>query len=271
MSAPGGYYKMHRGWMNHPALSGARESFCRRAAWAWLVEAASWKPRRVNIAGRTIELQRGQLTASLRYLAEAWGWSVGAVRRFIERIETDTLVSTDTGTGQLVITVCNYEKYQSYDDETGTADGTPSGTEAAQLEHKTNKGKKGSKNLGDRDLFGDGKGEPAADDGFERWWALAPRRIGKGQARVAFKSALGKASLDVLIAGITQYAASVQGREPQFVCHPSTWLRGERWLDESPDDTTGPTGGTDFDREWAAAQAAGPETIEAFLIKHRGK
>lgn len=81
--------------------------------------------------------------------------------------------------------------------------------------------------------------EPAADaaigESFESWWKLYPRKIGKGQARKAFKAALKKTDLDTLTTGVETYSASVDDTEQQFIAHPATWLNGERW-----DDDTGP-------------------------------
>jgi hypothetical protein len=116
-----GYYKMHRGWMDHPVLQG--EPYSRRDAWVWLIEEACWRPRRFDINGKTVELQRGQLTASTRYLAEAWGWPQTNVRRFLARLQADAMIGSDSGSGQFVITICNYEKYQDAADEIGSPSG----------------------------------------------------------------------------------------------------------------------------------------------------
>lgn len=80
----GGFYRMHRGWLDHPVLGG--EPMCKRAAWAWLIEEASWSHRRRDIKGQTVQLDRGQLTASVRFLAEAWGWHRAKVERFLGRL-----------------------------------------------------------------------------------------------------------------------------------------------------------------------------------------
>ena len=36
MGAVSGFYLMHRDWMDHPALGGAREPHNRRSAWCWI-------------------------------------------------------------------------------------------------------------------------------------------------------------------------------------------------------------------------------------------
>lgn len=78
----------------------------------------------------------------------------------------------------------------------------------------------------------------AADGEFETWWSIYPRKVGKGQARKAYTSALKKASTDELSAAATAYAEKVATTEPRFIAHPATWLNGERWTDE-PDGESG--------------------------------
>jgi hypothetical protein len=107
-----GYYLMSRGWLDNPALGGKREPYCKRAAWAWLIEEAQWQDRRASIAGKTVILRRGQLSHSTRFMAKAWSWSEAAVRRFIERLKTDAMIDASTDAGQTIITLCNYDRYQ---------------------------------------------------------------------------------------------------------------------------------------------------------------
>lgn len=64
---------------------------------------------------------------------------------------------------------------------------------------------------------------------FEQFWQLYPRRVGKGQARRAFATALKKTTLPVLLAALQAYVFDPRER---FQPHPATWLNGERWLDE---------------------------------------
>ena len=50
----------------------------------------------------------------------------------------------------------------------------------------------------------------------------------------AWKTAVRKTDADVIITAAVSYAAAQQGKDPQYVAHPATWLNGERWLDEAP-------------------------------------
>lgn len=117
-----GYYLMHRGWMDNPAFNKAthREPFCQRAAWAWLIENAQFEPAQVKVGGKVVELQRGQLAHSLRFLGEAWGWQHDRVRRFVAVLSQLSMIATDTATGRLIISICNYDKYQVPPEKTAT-------------------------------------------------------------------------------------------------------------------------------------------------------
>ncbi len=70
------------------------------------------------------------------------------------------------------------------------------------------------------------------DEEFEEVWPLFPRRIGKGQAVRAYRTARKRASFDLLLQGVRRLAIECQTTEAKFIPHPATWLNGQRWLDE---------------------------------------
>jgi hypothetical protein len=130
-----GVFAMHRGWFDHPVF--ATEPFTEREAWAWLISEAAWCARIRRIGSAVVELKRGQLAASIRFLAERWQWSKSRVDRFLIRLKNGTMIGTDSGTGILVITICNYDKYQILTTPNGTANGTPSGTSSGTAAGQT--------------------------------------------------------------------------------------------------------------------------------------
>src|SRR5262249_49432502 len=68
-----------------------------------------------------LNLGRGQLSHSLRYMAKAWGWaSDKRVRTFLNRLKVDAQIDAQTSTSQTVITICNYERYQNPESAKGT-------------------------------------------------------------------------------------------------------------------------------------------------------
>ena len=71
---------------------------------------------------------------------------------------------------------------------------------------------------------------PDAD--FDEFYRLYPRKVGKGQARRAWTTAIKKADPADIIAALKSYWFS---DEKTFIAHPATWLNGERWLDQQSD------------------------------------
>jgi biotin operon repressor len=76
--------------------------------------------------------------------------------------------------------------------------------------------------------------EPENDisEQFNQFWAIYPRKKGKGQARKAFEKAMLKTDLETILAGVEAYVEHEDMYDPQFIAHPTTWLNGERWDDE---------------------------------------
>jgi hypothetical protein len=108
-------------------------------AYMWMVAEAAWKPRRQEVSnGRAVavvDLDRGQLTHSLRYMATAWKVTVKRVRTILHRFETGSLITTQTGTLQTIVTICNYSASQALGAAEGAQSGTQKGTQRARKGH----------------------------------------------------------------------------------------------------------------------------------------
>lgn len=128
-------FMIARSVFDHPLFSSKRE-FSRLEAWVWMLSEAAWKPRKISVSGKTVVLDRGQVCHSVRYMAEAWGWSKSSVERFLTRLKTETMIDAQSGTGQLVITVCNYDTYQLTPSSQRDSSGTETGTAAGQQRDK---------------------------------------------------------------------------------------------------------------------------------------
>jgi hypothetical protein len=106
-----GVFAVDRGvWDHH--LFASHDPLTRREAWLWLISEASWKPRVKRIGAAVIELARGQLAHSIRFVAEAWRWPKSNVARFLAALKTEAMIGTETVHGLTVVTICNYDEYQ---------------------------------------------------------------------------------------------------------------------------------------------------------------
>jgi hypothetical protein len=121
----GGVFAVDRRVFEHRIF--ADEPYTERLAWIWLLSEAGWKPKRVRTPHGMIDIGRGQLAHSQRFLAEKWRWDRSRVRRFLDLLECEKMVrierpSFDPAKGPAstqqkaqptaVLTICNYDKYQ---------------------------------------------------------------------------------------------------------------------------------------------------------------
>ena len=70
---------------------------------------------------------------------------------------------------------------------------------------------------------------------FEEFWKVYPRKVAKAEARKAWaQTEKIRPSTDALIEAIRAQSQTEQWMRGngQFIPHPATWLRGERWDDE---------------------------------------
>jgi hypothetical protein len=79
-----GYIAMPRSLFADARFS--REPYTEREAFLSLVADAAWRPCRVSLSKGSIDLRRGQLLASSRFLAVRWQWAEPRVRRYLARI-----------------------------------------------------------------------------------------------------------------------------------------------------------------------------------------
>lgn len=214
-----GFIAVSRDFWNDPDFADA--PMTEREAFLWLLAEASWKERRVRRGREVIELGRGQLAHSVRFMAQAWGWSKSAGHRFLKKLEKRDTVRTASGTDCTIITVCNYEKYQSMRD-TG---GTPAGHRAG---HRRDTG--GTNENQDNQDNQDNISEINAD--FERLWSEYPAKSSeKGSKKKAldkFKK-MSKADRAEMIASMPAYADHLKAETWKKAKHVTSYISGADW------------------------------------------
>ena len=79
---------------------------------------------------------------------------------------------------------------------------------------------------------------PILDAEFETFYSQYPRKIAPAKARQAYRAARKKATLTDILAGLDTYKRT----KPSYAdwAFPSTWLNGERWLDQAEPDPADP-------------------------------
>jgi hypothetical protein len=74
--------------------------------------------------------------------------------------------------------------------------------------------------------------------GFDGFWNLYPKRVGRGAALKAWnKITLTEDLVKTILAAVKSQTGSVQWQKEngQYIPHPATWLNQERWLDDAGD------------------------------------
>ena len=130
-----GWFAMKRGIHEHPLFHHRPD---RLFVWSWMLATAAWKDTRQNANGHVITVKRGQLSTSYRQIEKATGVGVKTIRNLVDDLKEEHAIDTDTGTGRLLITICNYEKYQSSSESSGTHPGTERAQEGHTKEQVNN-------------------------------------------------------------------------------------------------------------------------------------
>ena len=121
-----GHVKLSRKFFASDPFWNERRVFSRSEAWLDLIQRAAWKDHTRLVGGAVIELARGEILASIRFLASAWNWGEQKVRTFLALLKKMERISTqrETQAGTVYLLV-NYDTYQGGNTESNTADDTP--------------------------------------------------------------------------------------------------------------------------------------------------
>ena len=74
---------------------------------------------------------------------------------------------------------------------------------------------------------------------FDLFWNEYPRKVGRGLAVKAWSKAIAKTLPATIVDGLNQWKRSKDfPLEDKYIPHATTWLNGERWLDQIPVDNS---------------------------------
>ncbi len=119
------------------------EPFSKGQAWLDLLLHANFTDNEILIKGQVVKLARGQQARSEVTLAKHWKWSRNKVRRFLELLKKEGMIVSETTHLTSIISVCNYESFQSGDTADGTSIETSVGTAGEQVTKHSKEGKEG--------------------------------------------------------------------------------------------------------------------------------
>lgn len=253
-----GVFAVDRGIFDHPCLDDG-EPYSRREAWLWMISQAAWKPRKKDVGGVIIELQRGQLAHSTRFMATAWRWSHSAVVRYIERLKKLKMVEAKTGTPVTVLSLCNYEAHQRLGKPTRNATGTaPEQTKSIQsIQEETPLPPRGSRSRKAGERYDD-KADPLVVDFETKVWAKRWPRQGHNPRRAfAAYAKLSETQRSACKGAIERCARQIIAGASEARYRPmlATWINGRGW--EADSDGSAPASQVDWRGRVAAFRASG--------------
>ncbi len=140
------YIPISRRLFEHPFWCEER-IYSRFEAWLDIVRSARFEDTKQLIGNRFIVVNRGQVLVSLRFLSNRWKWSTKKVNTFLDLLIQDKMITKETPkeTGQTVITICNYDKYNFQPDAEETQKKRQGNTKETARKHQGNKVNKDNK------------------------------------------------------------------------------------------------------------------------------
>lgn len=146
-----GWIKLHRSLESHWLFQEERK-FSKFEAWLDILLMVNHEDKKILLGNELIEVKRGQKIISIRKLCERWSWSNNKVKNYLKTLECDNMLIVKSDTKKTLITVVNYDIYQSRDiekrrksDTNASQERHESDTDASQKH--TNKNVKNEKNI----------------------------------------------------------------------------------------------------------------------------
>lgn len=116
------------------------EPFDKARAWIDLIMLANWEDKKVPYKGQIITCKRGDVNLSISSLSKRWHWDRKTVRRFLDLLATDGMVTTNVTKHRTTITIVNYGKFQDVGSTEGTTD-APTKSQQSPITKKEKKDK----------------------------------------------------------------------------------------------------------------------------------
>ena len=107
-----GWLRLHRQTMDSDFWL-IDQPFSFRDAFIHVLLSANWTPGTTYKNGHSIQIQRGQLLTSIRKLGNTFHWDKHKVYKWLEFMAATNMITTKSVGFGTVLTVVNYDKYQS--------------------------------------------------------------------------------------------------------------------------------------------------------------
>lgn len=225
--------------------------------WCWCLMRANWKENHVPITtgrGQSIAtVKPGQFVFGRKTASEELGMRPSTVQDRMAKLEKMGNIVRQPSTHYTVITVCNWESYQSERLSARQPSRQPSDNQPSTNRQPTDTEKKLNQEKKDK------KKEPmqpavaTSPPGFEKFWSAypGPRRYeGKPQCLKKWKADNLEAKADLILRWLEwnkKHPGWIKD-SGEFIPGPHPWLVKGVWLNGEPPDATQPAGKSVADR-----------------------
>ena len=124
--------------------------FSRGQAWIDILLMVNHEDNKIMFNGTLTEIKRGDCITSIRKLSDKWGWSRNKVDHFLKQLKSDGMIDYKKDTKKTLLTVENYDLYQSRDLEKGHQKATE---KPLKDNKKTTKGHQKDTNKNDKEYI----------------------------------------------------------------------------------------------------------------------
>lgn len=107
-----GWISIDRSIQNH-WLFKEKRTFSKFEAWIYLLMEANHSKAKVSIGNQIVTVERGQRLTSILTLSDLFNWSRFKVKTFLDLLESDGMLEVKTTSKYTLITIVNYDFYQS--------------------------------------------------------------------------------------------------------------------------------------------------------------
>lgn len=107
-----GCISIDRSIQNH-WLFKEKRTFSKFEAWIYLLMEANHSKAKVPIGNQIVTVERGQRLTSILTLSDLFNWSRFKVKTFLDLLESDGMLEVKTTSKYTLITIVNYDFYQS--------------------------------------------------------------------------------------------------------------------------------------------------------------
>lgn len=225
---------MHRGYIKlwRKSLdSGMLRNHELWAFWCWCLIKASHKEMSQLVGLQKLRILPGQFVFGRRKAAQELKLHESRIFRMLKWLETEQQINIQANNKYSIITIVNWGIYQS--EELSSEQQIEQHNEHQMNNKRTTSEQQANTNKNDKN----GKNEKKEySSAFLLFWDAYPKKIDKPRAWQAWKKHNGSLPpIETILSSLTTQCGSDQWQKDggQFIPHPSTWINGERWADNT--------------------------------------